>query len=109
MVATNQVVEPVKSKVATNDLVVEEVSVEERIEEIPEVLKMGVGNSQRRAVAMKVGLVQAQVAVTLQEMSFAKAELKRLNLQILQLDQVLKVVIFTMFAVTFTTKSETDV
>ncbi|XP_060775139.1 RIPOR family member 3 isoform X5 [Neoarius graeffei] len=90
VVATNQVVEPVKSKVATNDLVVEEVSVEERIEEIPKVLKMGVGNSQRRAVAMKVGLVQAQVAVTLQEMSFAKAELKRLNLQILQLDQVLK-------------------
>lgn len=109
MVATNQEVESVKSKVATDDPIVEEVSVEEGIEETPKVLTMGVGNSQRRAVAMKVGLVQAQVAATLQEMSFAKAELKHLNLQIQQLNQVLKVVISTMFVVTVTTKSETDV
>ncbi|MCI4375136.1 hypothetical protein PGIGA_G00105750 [Pangasianodon gigas] len=88
VVASNQEVEPVKSKVATDDLMVEEV--EEGFEEKPKVLAMGVENSQRRAVAMKVGLAQAQVATTLQEMSFDKTELKRLNLQIQQLSQILK-------------------
>ncbi|KAF4083596.1 hypothetical protein AMELA_G00143750 [Ameiurus melas] len=87
VVATNQEVKPVKLKVATDDLIREE---DEGVEEKPKVLVMGVGNSQRRAVAMKVGLVQAQVATTLQEMSFAKAEIKHLNLQIQQLNQVLK-------------------
>lgn len=84
---TNQEVEPVKSKVATNDLIEK---AEEEVEKRPKVLGMSVGNSQRRAVAMKVGLVQAQVTTILQEMSFVK-ELKHLNLQIQQLNQILKV------------------
>ncbi|KAB5583908.1 hypothetical protein PHYPO_G00101230 [Pangasianodon hypophthalmus] len=88
VVASNQEVEPVKLKVATDDLIVEEV--EEGFEEKPKVLAVGVENSQRRAVAMKVGLAQAQVATTLQEMSFDKTELKHLNLQIQQLSQILK-------------------
>ncbi|XP_053539565.1 RIPOR family member 3 [Ictalurus punctatus] len=87
VVATNQEVKPVKLKVATDYLIrQEDVGVEEK----PKALVMGVGNSQRRAVAMKVGLVQAQVATILQEMSFAKAEIKHLSLQIQQLNHVLK-------------------
>ncbi|XP_058258958.1 RIPOR family member 3 isoform X1 [Hemibagrus wyckioides] len=86
VVTTNQEVEPVKSKVATNDLIEK---AEEEVKKRPKVLGMSVGNSQRRAVAMKVGLVQAQVATILQEMSFVK-ELKHLNLQIQQLNQILK-------------------
>lgn len=81
-VVANHEVKPVKWKVATDDLIVEE---------------MGVENSPRRAVAMKLGLLRAQVATTLQEMSIAKAELKYLNLQIQQLNQVLKVISSTMF------------
>lgn len=89
VVATNQEVKPVKLKVATDYLIrQEDVGVEEK----PKALVMGVGNSQRRAVAMKVGLVQAQVATILQEMSFAKAEIKHLSLQIQQLNHVLKVI-----------------
>lgn len=90
MMATNQKVESVKWKVATDDPIAEEV--EEGVEEKPKVLVMGVQISQRRALAMKVGLVQAQVATTLREMSLAKPELKHLNLQIQQLNQVLKVI-----------------
>lgn len=82
---TNQDVKPVKLKVTTDDLIVEKA--EEGIKEkVPKVS----GNFQRIAVAMKVGLLQAQVTTTLQEMSFLK-ELKHLHLQIKQLNQVLKV------------------
>lgn len=87
--------EPTEWKVATDDLIVEET--EEGVKEKPKVLTMVVGNSQRRSMAMKIGLVQAQVATTLQEMRFAKAELKHLNMQIQQLNQVLKVISSTMF------------
>ncbi|KAK3557148.1 hypothetical protein QTP70_024722 [Hemibagrus guttatus] len=83
---TNLEVEPVKLKVATNDLIEK---AEEEAEEKPKVLGMSVGNSERRAVAVKVGLVQAKVTSILQEMRFVK-ELKHLNLQIQQLNQVLK-------------------
>ncbi|XP_060724414.1 RIPOR family member 3 isoform X2 [Tachysurus vachellii] len=86
VVATNQELEPVKAKVATNNHIDK---VEKGVEEKQKVLVMGVGNSQKRAVAMKVGLLQAQITTILQEMSFIK-EIKHLNLQIQQLNQVLK-------------------
>lgn len=93
VVTTKQEVEPVKLKVTTDDHLIE---VGKGMEEKPKVLSMGVGNSQRRAVAMKVGLVHAEVVTTLKEISFARAELKHLNLQIQQLNQVLKVTSSTM-------------
>ncbi|XP_027003008.2 RIPOR family member 3 isoform X1 [Tachysurus fulvidraco] len=86
VVATNQELEPEKAKVATNN---HTDKVEKGVEEKQKVLVMGVGNSQKRAVAMKVGLLQAQITTILQEMSFIK-EIKHLNLQIQQLNKVLK-------------------
>ncbi|TSZ40534.1 RIPOR family member 3 [Bagarius yarrelli] len=73
--------EPVKSKMATKNVLVEKIE-----EKNQKVLLI---NSQRRAVAIRVGQMQAQVTTTLQEMSFIK-ELKNLNLQIQHLNQVLK-------------------
>lgn len=109
LVATNQEMKPLKWKVATDDLIVEEVG--KGLEEKPKVLLMGVKNSQRRAVALKLGLVQTQVATNLQEKSFPKAELKYLSLQIQKLNQILKVIFLTMFIkhVKVTTNCKTDV
>ncbi|KAF5899344.1 RIPOR family member 3 isoform X1, partial [Clarias magur] len=88
VVATNQELEPVKLKKANDDLMVQEV--EEGVEEKPKISAVALRNSQKRAMAMKVGLAQAQVTAALQEMGFDKRELKHLNLQIHQLYQVLK-------------------
>lgn len=104
----NQEKKPLKWEVATDDLIVEEV--EKGLEEKPQVLLMGVRNSQRRAVDLKLGLVQKQVATYLQEKSLPKAELKYLSLQIQKLNLILKVIFSTMFIkhVKVTTNSITD-
>ncbi|KAM9482401.1 RIPOR family member 3 isoform 2-T4 [Clarias gariepinus] len=94
VVATNQELEPMKLKKTTDDLMVQEL--EEGVEEKPKISAMAIRNSQKRAMAMRVGLAQAQVTATLQEMSFDKRELKHLNLQIHQLYQVLKTDIYNL-------------
>lgn len=93
-----------KLKKTTDDLMVQEL--EEGVEEKPKISAMAIRNSQKRAMAMRVGLAQAQVTATLQEMSFDKRELKHLNLQIHQLYQVLKVISCFLFK---TQHSKTDV
>ncbi|XP_046705972.1 RIPOR family member 3 isoform X1 [Silurus meridionalis] len=87
VVATNHELEPQKKRVATDDLIIEEV--EEGVEQKAKVQEH-VGKFQRKALAMRIGLVQAQVATTLKEIGFAKAELKHLNLHIQHLTKVLK-------------------
>ncbi|XP_036427479.1 RIPOR family member 3 [Colossoma macropomum] len=94
-VATNQEVEAEQST-AAEEVRVEEASAEQEVKEKPKVRAGVVGNSQRKAVAVKVSLALAELDATLQEMSCTEEELKRLDLQTRQFYQDLKRDIFPL-------------
>lgn len=76
---------------ALDDVGVEEASVEQEMKAKPQDQAESVGNSQRRAVALKVSSALADLDATLQDMSCTEAELQRLDLLIQALNHVLKV------------------
>ncbi|KAL7891874.1 hypothetical protein AOLI_G00013500 [Acnodon oligacanthus] len=94
-VATNQEVEAEQSA-APDEVRVEEASAEQEETEKPQARAGVVGNSQRKAAAVKVSLALAELDATLQEMSCAEEELKRLDLQTRQFYQDLKRDIFPL-------------
>ncbi|KAI4888091.1 hypothetical protein NFI96_021972 [Prochilodus magdalenae] len=94
-VATNQEVEA-EETAAPDEVRVEEPSAEQEVKEKPQVQAGVVGISQRKAAAVRVSLALAELDATLQEMSFAEDELKRLDLQTQQFSQVLKRDIFPL-------------
>uniref|UniRef100_A0AAR2KJ21 FAM65 N-terminal domain-containing protein n=1 Tax=Pygocentrus nattereri TaxID=42514 RepID=A0AAR2KJ21_PYGNA len=94
-VATNQEVEAEQST-APDEVRVEEASAEQEVQEKPQARTGVVGNSQRKAAAVKVSLALAELDATLQEMSYAEDELKQLDLQTRQFYQGLKRDIFPL-------------
>ncbi|KAL7833217.1 hypothetical protein SRHO_G00302350 [Serrasalmus rhombeus] len=94
-VATNQEVEAEQST-APDEVRVEEASAEQEVQEKPQARAGVVGNSQRKAAAVKVSLALAELDATLQEMSYAEDELKQLDLQTRQFYQDLKRDIFPL-------------
>ncbi|KAL6458544.1 hypothetical protein MHYP_G00337740 [Metynnis hypsauchen] len=93
-VATNQV--EAEQSTAPDEVRVEEASAEQEVQEKPQARAGVVGNSQRKAAAVKVSLALAELDATLQEMSCTEEELKRLDLQTRQFYQDLKRDIFPL-------------
>lgn len=80
-----------------NEIKVEKVQTKDLVNQQADILKTYLGKSQKRVAAMKVTLAQAQVNAALVEITYDKSVVKDLELQIWQLNQVLKVSLLTLF------------